>query len=106
MLERDIERKSGEYAKERGVAHYKFTSPARAAVPDRVLLQEIPEFLRPVIAQYVRFVEYKRTGETATAPQEREHNRLRGMGFTVHVVDSVPDGQAVIDAMVNGDVNP
>ena len=36
MLEKQIEAKVCEYAKTKGVLVYKFTSPARAAVPDRL----------------------------------------------------------------------
>lgn len=99
MLEKDIERRGGDYAKAKGILHLKFTSPGRAAVPDRLLLAEIPELLRPVIAQYVRFVEYKREGQKPTPSQEREHSRLRAMGFVVEVVDNVPDAKRVCDEM-------
>lgn len=99
MLEKDIERKGGEYAKKRKVEHYKFTSPARAAVPDRLLLSQIPEFMRPIIARYIRFVEYKAPGKKPTPAQQREHDRLRALGFTVDVVDSIDGAKSVIDSM-------
>lgn len=104
MLEKEIEAKGTEHARKVGVLHLKFTSPARAAVPDRLLLAPVPEFLRPLIAQYVRFVEYKRTGEKPTGPQMREHARLRAMGFQVDVVDDVSNAKRVIEEM--GNVNP
>lgn len=99
MLERNIERNCGDHARDQGIMHLKFTSPGRRAVPDRLLLAKIPEFLIPVIAQYICFIEYKRKGEKPTVPQQREHARLRALGFTVHVIDNVEDGKAVIDAM-------
>lgn len=99
MLEKPIERRLCEAAKLRGMEAYKFSSPSHAAVPDRILLAEIPEFLRPVIAQYIRFVETKRTGGKPTAPQEREHARLRRLGFVVEVVDSVESGRRVVGEM-------
>lgn len=99
MLEKDIEVKVCQYARVQGVAAYKFTSPARAAVPDRIKLAPIPEWLRPVVAQYIRFVEYKRSGQKPTPAQEREHARLRELGFTVDIIDNVQDGKAVIDKM-------
>lgn len=99
MLEKTIERKLCEYAKSQDVQAYKFSSPARAGVPDRLLLAEIPESLRPVIARYVRFVEMKRSGQKPTPAQEREHVRLRALGFTVDVVDNSDDGTGVVDAM-------
>jgi len=99
MLEKQIERGMCEYALSKRVQPYKFTSPNRAAVPDRILLAEVPEFLRPVIAQYIRFVEIKRTGARPTKPQEREHSRLRALGFTVDVVDSPDNARSVVDRM-------
>ena len=38
MLEKDIEKKVCDYAKSKNVLAYKFTSPARAAVPDRMFV--------------------------------------------------------------------
>lgn len=99
MLEKQIERRVCEHAHARGMTAYKFTSPARAAVPDRIFLAPVPEFLRPLMAQYIRFVEMKRTGAKPTVAQEREHARLRALGFTVDVVDSVEQGKTVVEAM-------
>ena len=86
LLEKDIEKRGGDYARDHGQAEYKFTSPGRAAVPDRLHLAPIPKVLRPIIAKYIRFVEYKRGGQKPTVPQQREHARLREMGFTVEVI--------------------
>jgi len=99
MLEKKIEEYGSKVAKERGVLHLKFTSPQRAAVPDRLVLAEIPEFLRPLIAQYVRFIEYKAEGKKPTPSQEREHARLRAMGFRVDVIDNKSDAESVIKEM-------
>lgn len=92
MLEREIESKVCEYAKSKGLLVYKFTSPARSSVPDRL-------FILP--SGKVYFIEFKRTGEVATPQQEREHVRIRGHGVPVFVVDNVSAGYAVIDFMVN-----
>lgn len=99
MLEKDIERKGMDYARDKGHMELKFSSPGRAAVPDRLHLAPIPEILIPVIAQYVRFVEYKRTGQKPTPAQVREHQRLRDMGFTVEVVDTVDQSKTITDEM-------
>ena len=101
-LEKVIERKVCKVASERGILTYKFTSPARALVPDRLFLAPIPDFLQPIIAEYVRFVEFKRAGKKPTAIQAREHDRLRALGFTVDVVDSVTDGNEVVIGMLGG----
>jgi hypothetical protein len=88
MLEKEIERKVCEYARERGILAYKFTSPARSAVPDRL-------FILPSGRMF--FVEFKREGQVPTPPQAREHMRLRSSNVAVYVVDSVQQGLFVID---------
>jgi hypothetical protein len=93
MLEKQIEAKVCEYAKERGLLVYKFTSPARAAVPDRL-------FILPNGKMF--FVEFKREGEKPTPAQEREHHRLRQHKVNVWVIDNVIDGKEMVDFMVMG----
>lgn len=93
MKESDIERKVGDYVKSKGGLFYKFTSPARRAVPDRLVVL-------PGVAPF--FVEFKATGEVATPAQKREHLRLSERGANIYVVDSVEDGEAVINAEING----
>ena len=93
MLEKQIEAKVCEYARERGLLVYKFTSPARAAVPDRL-------FVLPNGKMF--FVEFKREGEKPTPAQEREHHRLRQHKVSVWVIDNVIDGKEMVDFMVLG----
>lgn len=93
MLEKQIEAKVCAYAKDRGLLVYKFTSPARAAVPDRL-------FICPDGRMF--FCEFKREGEKPTAAQDREHQRLRGHNVTVFVIDNVTEGKNMIDVMVMG----
>jgi hypothetical protein len=92
VLEKQIEEKVCTYAKENGFLVYKFTSPARAAVPDRMFV--VPQ-------KGIFFVEFKRGGQKPTPPQEREHKRLRDAGVTVYVIDNVEDGKRMIDAENN-----
>jgi hypothetical protein len=89
MLEKDIERKVCDYAKSKGVLVYKFTSPARSAVPDRLFIATDGR---------VWFCEFKRTGAKPTVPQDREHTRLRLQGVKVYVIDNVEDGVEMVDA--------
>lgn len=93
MLEKDIESKVCDYAKSKGCLVYKFTSPQRAAVPDRL-------FVLPT--GHMFFVEFKREGAKPTPAQEREHARLRGHNVYVAVIDNVDEGKAMIDRMVMG----
>jgi hypothetical protein len=93
MLEKDIEAKVCEYAKQLNVLVYKFTSPNRMAVPDRMLIR--PD-------GHIWFVEFKREGAKPTPAQEREHHRLRQHKVSVFVIDNVEEGKTMIDLMVKG----
>jgi hypothetical protein len=93
MLEKQIEAKVCEYAKTKNVLVYKFTSPARAAVPDRM-------FIRP--DGRIWFVEFKREGAKPTEAQEREHHRMRQHKVNVFVIDNVEEGKTMVDLMVMG----
>jgi hypothetical protein len=119
--ERDVEAHLVKRVKEAGGIAYKFTSPQRRSVPDRLVLLDIAKagaklqdlldvlcksigtygtgILRfsyeeqekqaaEIIAASMHFVETKATGEKPTVMQEREHTKLRAMGFTVKVIDN------------------
>ena len=90
LLEKQIERSVCDYAKSLNFLVYKFTSPERAAVPDRMLITP---------KSVVFFIEFKREGGKVTLAQDREHERLRAQGVTVFVVDSVEKGRASVDLM-------
>jgi hypothetical protein len=92
MLESKIEAAVCEYAKTKGFLVYKFTSPNRAAVPDRL-------FITPSGTTW--FCEFKATGKKPTPQQEREHTRLRGNNAAVHVVDNIEMGIQIIDNWFN-----
>lgn len=91
MLEKTIEKKVCDYAKEKGMLVYKFTSPARIAVPDRLFITATGR---------VFFCEFKAPGKKPTPAQEREHHRLREQGCAVYVIDNLEGGVS----MVNGEV--
>jgi hypothetical protein len=93
MLEKEIEARVCEYAKSKGVLAYKFTSPARAAVPDRMFIRQ---------DGIVWFCEFKAAGKKPTPAQEREHTRLREHKVNVFVIDNVIEGKTMIDVMVMG----
>ena len=95
MLEKQIEAKVCDYAKTKNVLAYKFTSPARAAVPDRL-------FIGPDGRMW--FCEFKREGQVPTPAQYREHDRLRQQMVNVFVIDNVADGKLMIEVMVMGAV--
>lgn len=79
MRESDIEKYlCQQVALMNGIA-YKFVSPQRVNVPDRICL--LPN-------GHIIFIELKATGKKANAGQLREHERIRRLGFTVNVCDS------------------
>lgn len=93
VTESQVEADHMAHVKAEGGHSYKFVSPARRAVPDRLDLRPIPPEHRELVARYVRFTELKKPGEKPTPAQEREHAYLRSMGFTVDVVDQRRKGK-------------
>lgn len=91
MRESTIEAAHVSDAKTKGGAEYKFVSPSRSNVPDRIRLMPVPPEHRELVARYVRFREYKAPGRKPTAGQLREHDRLRTLGFAVDVVSEMPE---------------
>lgn len=82
-LEKDIERKACDWAKAEGWLVYKFTSPARRSVPDRLFIKDG----RAV------FIEFKRPGGKLTEGQHRELQRLQSAGMDAEVAYSVEDAK-------------
>ena len=91
-LEKVIEAAVCKYAQSKGFLTYKFTSPARSAVPDRL-------FIAP--SGQCMFIEFKRLGQKPTPAQQREHTRLTNQRVDVYVVDSIDDGKLLIDEWVH-----
>jgi len=90
LKEKDIERYLvNEVKKIKGIA-YKFTSPGRRSVPDRILL---------IHKHPALFVECKRPGGRLTPNQKREIERIKLKGFTVYVVDSIQSVDNLIEQL-------
>jgi hypothetical protein len=89
IREASVEAAHRDSIKDAGGISFKFVSPQRRSVPDRLDLLPIPAAARHVVAQYVRFTECKRPGEKPTEAQQREHERLRALGYRVDVVDRI-----------------
>ncbi|WP_236871698.1 hypothetical protein [Burkholderia pseudomallei] len=87
MLEKTIETYLVDRVRAAGGDAYKFSSPARVSVPDRIVIF-------PPARIY--FVELKRPGGKPTRGQVREHERLRALGCDVRVIDS----REAVDAFV------
>ena len=86
MRESKIEEAVCKYAKEQGCLVYKFTSPGRRSVPDRIFIHK----------GHVFFVEFKAPGKKPTKGQEREMERLREQGIKVYVCDDIEGGKFLI----------
>lgn len=86
-LEKVIERQVCSHARSLGMLEYKFVSPQRRSVPDRVF----------VFKGKVFFIEFKRFGEKPTPAQAIEHQKLRDHGVEVFVVDNVPQGKTILN---------
>lgn len=87
-LEKDIERRVCDYAKSLKMLVYKFTSPSRRSVPDRMFI---------TATGVVFFIEFKKRGEKPTKAQEVEIAKIRKTGVSVYVVDNIQVGKEVID---------
>ena len=77
MREADLERKCCEWAKAHGWLAFKFVSPGRAGVPDRVYLRN----------GHAVFVDFKAPGKKPTDLQWLLISRIRYAGFSVLVCD-------------------
>lgn len=76
-----------EQIKKRGGHAYKFTSPQRRSVPDRLCI--LPD-------NFVFFVECKSEGVPPTDAQQREMGRLREKGVMVFIADT----KKVVDSIL------
>lgn len=94
MLERRVEEAMVQAARLVGGWALKWVSPGQDGVPDRIVLQPVPDHHRDIVAQYVSFVELKAPGEQPTPIQMAVHKRLRALGFQVDVVDTVEAAHA------------
>ena len=92
MRESQIERAVCLYARSVGMMAYKFVSPGRAGVPDRIFLTADGK---------VFFVEFKAPDGKLRPLQKNEHRVIRKHGHDVYVVDSVLDGKQLIDSKLD-----
>ena len=91
-LEKQIEAAVTKHVKLLGGLSFKFTSPARPGVPDRI-------FVFP--GNIVIFMEFKRKGNKPTDLQIKEMEQLMGRGCDVTWVDSVEDAKAFIHEVLS-----
>jgi hypothetical protein len=85
-VEKHIESRCRKHAKARGVIFWKLVVPGYPGVPDRLLLST---------DGHAMFVEFKAPGKKPTPLQTAWHDKLRGLGFAVHVIDNVSDFERI-----------
>lgn len=90
-LEKEIEKKIGDYVKKNGGLYMKFTSPATPSVPDRIIV------FKP---DRVGWLELKRKGQKPTPKQHAKMAELASKGCTVGWVDNVEDGKRFVDKLM------
>lgn len=71
-----------------GGLQYKFVSPQRRHVPDRIVL----------FCGKIFFVELKAPGKEPSPAQLREHKRLRDQGFDVFVISEMYQVNTFVEA--------
>lgn len=94
QLEKDIEKKIGEFAKKQGCLFYKFTSPARRAVPDRMIITPMG---------VIGFLEVKAKGKKPTPLQLGEIIKLTKQNCDAAWCDNVEDGCEFIRKLLKTD---
>lgn len=90
MRERDIERYLAGLCTAHGGVAWKWVSPGRRGVPDRIIV--LP-------GGRVMFAEVKAPGGRTTVLQQRVHARLRALGAVVEVVDSIEAVDTLLGAV-------
>lgn len=97
-IESKAEREFTTHARERGCLHWKWTSPGRPGVPDRILI--VPSAMRTVMRPAIRFIEWKKKGGTLKDRQKRRIKELRDAGCTVEVFDDLDVAKAYLDELI------
>jgi hypothetical protein len=87
MSEAYLEKKTAKYATEKGFLTYKFSSPGRRAVPDRIFIKR----------GYLFFIEFKEKGQEPSKHQWFIIQRLKVNGMNVYVVDDYEEAKRIID---------
>ena len=96
MLDSEIEQKIVAWAENRRWISRKLQYVGRVGCPDRLF----------VGYGHVIFMEMKAPGKMPSLSQITEHNRFADAGVTVHVIDDVEDGVAVLRFCMDNPISP
>lgn len=88
VRESTIEKTLADGVEAEGGLCWKFTSPGRRGVPDRLPLRPIPPRHRAIVAKYVRFAELKTKRGKLSEHQKARRAELEALGFQVEVLAS------------------
>lgn len=91
MRESFIEKKVCDYAKKKSMEVYKFVSPGRSGVPDRMFIYN----------GSVCFIEFKAPGKKPMPLQKHEIQVMRSQGVRVAIVDNEEDGIDFINSFAD-----
>jgi len=83
-----VEKQICDWAKSQGIRTYKFISPGRKGVPDRMFMKD----------GLVSFLEIKRPGEKPTPLQYREIQQMLDQDVIAAWCDNVTDGKFILAA--------
>lgn len=92
MKESKIENEVCKHAKALEWLVYKFVSPGKIGVPDRMFIRNNQCF----------FIEFKTYGKKPTKVQHRRHKELRDQGYFVAVIDNVESGITLFNCIERG----
>ena len=92
LKEHHVEDRLVKLVKKMGGISYKFTSPARRSVPDRLIL----------LNGHIFFVECKAPGKTATDSQAEEHRKIREQGGQVWIASNYDEVALILDVYSTG----
>lgn len=90
MLEKEVERALVKKTEERGGMAWKFVSPGKSGVPDRIIL--LPN-------GKMGFVELKALGKKMRPLQKKRKKQLEDLGFQVFTVDRIERIEGVLNAI-------
>jgi len=89
ILEKEIERAVNAHARRTGWLQYKFVSPGKRGVPDRIYFYK----------GHTLCIEFKSLGKLPAAIQEKEMRNMRRAGIFCYVIDNVTEGKDVLDQL-------
>lgn len=92
MRESVIEDDNVAYAESKGWLVRKAVYAGRRGSPDRWFMRR-----RRNGDGHLFHIEFKKPGEKPDGLQQKEHDRLRGAGFRVYVIDNIATGRKAID---------